>query len=108
MKKQILLLGVAALFIGGITMLSGCKNTGKKATPEQEQTAPAQEKMQTPDTAVVDTTQTAEVHYQCSMKCEGDKTYDKPGKCPKCGMEMVAVNEDMHEEQGETEEQEHQ
>ena len=28
------------------------------------------------------------VAYQCSMKCEGDKTYDKPGKCPKCGMEL--------------------
>lgn len=26
--------------------------------------------------------------YQCPMKCEGDKTYGKPGKCPKCGMEL--------------------
>ncbi|MCD6201543.1 MAG: hypothetical protein J7K46_07035, partial [Bacteroidales bacterium] len=31
------------------------------------------------------------VAYQCSMKCEGDKTYDKPGKCPKCGMELKKV-----------------
>jgi Cu2+-exporting ATPase len=22
------------------------------------------------------------------MKCEGDKTYDKAGKCPKCGMDL--------------------
>lgn len=28
------------------------------------------------------------VAFQCPMKCEGAKTYDKPGKCPKCGMEM--------------------
>lgn len=28
--------------------------------------------------------------YQCPMKCEGEKTYDKPGKCPKCGMELKA------------------
>jgi acetolactate decarboxylase len=26
--------------------------------------------------------------YQCPMKCEGEKTYDKPGKCPICGMEL--------------------
>lgn len=30
--------------------------------------------------------------YQCPMKCEGDKTYDKPGKCPVCGMEMETVS----------------
>lgn len=26
--------------------------------------------------------------YQCPMKCEGDKTYDKPGECPLCKMEL--------------------
>jgi Cu2+-exporting ATPase len=26
--------------------------------------------------------------YYCPMYCEGDKTYDKPGECPKCGMEL--------------------
>jgi acetolactate decarboxylase len=26
--------------------------------------------------------------YQCPMKCEGKKTYDKPGKCPICAMEL--------------------
>jgi hypothetical protein len=26
--------------------------------------------------------------YQCPMKCEGEKSYDKPGKCPKCGMDL--------------------
>src|SRR5687768_620544 len=24
--------------------------------------------------------------YYCPMHCEGDKTYDKPGSCPVCGM----------------------
>ncbi len=24
--------------------------------------------------------------YICPMKCEGDKTYPEPGKCPECGM----------------------
>lgn len=26
--------------------------------------------------------------FYCPMKCEGDKTYDKPGKCAKCGMDL--------------------
>ena len=26
--------------------------------------------------------------YACPMKCEGDKTYDKAGKCPSCGMDL--------------------
>lgn len=29
--------------------------------------------------------------YQCTMKCEGDKTYDKQGKCPKCNMDLKKV-----------------
>ena len=28
------------------------------------------------------------VTYQCPMKCEGDKTYDKAGKCPVCNMKL--------------------
>lgn len=27
--------------------------------------------------------------YYCSMRCEGDKTYHKPGDCPVCGMHLV-------------------
>jgi len=34
------------------------------------------------------------MHYQCPMKCEGTKSYDKPGKCPKCGMTLIPVEED--------------
>jgi hypothetical protein len=29
--------------------------------------------------------------YACPMKCEGDKTYDAPGKCPVCNMALKAV-----------------
>lgn len=29
--------------------------------------------------------------YACTMKCEGDKTYSQPGKCPKCGMALAEV-----------------
>lgn len=32
------------------------------------------------------------VVYQCPMKCEGDKTYDKAGKCPECNMDLKVVS----------------
>lgn len=33
----------------------------------------------------------AKATYKCPM-CEG-VTSDKPGKCPKCGMELVKIND---------------
>jgi len=30
-------------------------------------------------------------HYQCPMRCEGEKTYDAPGNCPVCNMKLVPV-----------------
>lgn len=32
-----------------------------------------------------------EVAYYCPMECEGDKTYDAPGSCPVCKMDLVPV-----------------
>jgi hypothetical protein len=32
---------------------------------------------------------TASAVYSCPMKCEGEKTYDKAGQCPKCGMDLT-------------------
>ena len=34
---------------------------------------------------------TTAMRYQCPMKCEGDKTYAKNGKCPVCNMQMTAA-----------------
>ncbi len=31
--------------------------------------------------------------YYCPMHCEGDKTYDKPGNCPVCGMNLEKLVE---------------
>lgn len=30
--------------------------------------------------------------YQCPMQCEGEKTYQKAGDCPVCGMELEGIN----------------
>ena len=48
-------------------------------------TANAQSTKTTNKTVTADT-----VVYQCPMKCEGAKTYDKAGKCPACGMNLKA------------------
>ena len=32
---------------------------------------------------------TGEGQYYCPMHCEGNKTYDRPGNCPVCGMDLV-------------------
>jgi len=31
---------------------------------------------------------TGEISYACPMQCEGEKTYNKPGSCPKCNMDL--------------------
>ncbi len=33
----------------------------------------------------------AATRYFCPMKCEGEKTYDQPGRCPVCNMRLTEV-----------------
>ncbi len=35
---------------------------------------------------------TVAVKYFCPMRCEGDRTYDQPGRCPVCHMHLVPLN----------------
>jgi len=77
--------------------LQACNNTPTPAstTDTEAATTPAEK---------------ADAAYSCPMKCEGEKTYDKPGKCPVCKMDLVAVSEhedDEHEHSEEGEEHEH-
>lgn len=37
--------------------------------------------------------------FYCPMHCEGDKTYDRFGDCPVCGMDLVPMNAVMEEEE---------
>ena len=34
--------------------------------------------------------------FYCPMHCEGDKTYNKPGDCPVCGMDLVEEQNLVH------------
>jgi len=99
MKKQFFMIGAAVLFVTGSLIFSSCGNSGNKEKSEtKDNTEMVKQEAVKADTAAVDSDAVTETKYQCSMKCEGDKTYDKPGKCPKCGMNLVAVNgEEGHE-----------
>jgi len=37
--------------------------------------------------------------YYCPMKCEGEKTYTQPGRCPVCGMNLIKVGTESTAEQ---------
>ena len=37
--------------------------------------------------------------FHCPMHCEGDKTYDKAGHCPVCGMSLVPMQPDLSAEE---------
>jgi rubrerythrin len=53
----------------GLILMAACNNSNTRNTE------------QTTEQALV---------YECPMKCEG-KTFDKPGKCPVCGMDLEKV-----------------
>ena len=46
--------------------------------------------------------------YYCPMRCEGDKTYDHPGHCPVCGMDLVEQVSTESLKEGGQEQQKHQ
>ena len=73
-------------------VLASC---GNKSNTAQTPAAP------TEATTAVDTSSAAKpmaAVYQCPMKCEGEKTYDAAGKCPKCGMDLKQLeNHEEHE-----------
>jgi len=46
--------------------------------------------------------------YYCPMRCEGNKTYDHPGHCPVCGMDLVEQVSTESLKEGGQEQQKHQ
>lgn len=61
-----------------IAVVTSCNNSSQTKVNENTQDIKA------------DSTQTAAV-YQCPMDCEKGKTYDKPGKCPVCQMDLEKI-----------------
>ena len=69
MKKLIITLGFTAFLLAGSLTFSSCCNNDTSKTVQSKEIS----------------------EYQCPMKCEGDKTYDHPGKCPVCGMKLEKI-----------------
>ena len=38
------------------------------------------------------------IEYQCPMDCEDGKTYNEPGTCPECKMDLKKVEEEKEED----------
>ena len=87
MKKTVLTVGIAMLFVVGSATFIGCGNsenhdgdTHEHAEGEHHEHAEGEEHHEAETVA-----------YYCPMKCEGDKTYEEAGSCPECGMDLVEV-----------------
>ncbi len=106
--KRIYLTVIAAiLFAAGSIALTGCGNASNNKSAEEHQHEATEAEHQHDMDGDHDMDKghemeeghehgdMAEAHYQCPMKCEGDKMYDKPGKCPKCNMDLKKVDMDM-------------
>jgi len=76
MKKQIT---TAAFLLTAVMFMASCGNKTSESKKEDASTE-----------------QTVNAMYQCPMKCEGEKMYDKPGSCPVCNMDLEKV-EGAHE-----------
>jgi len=72
MKKSILILGTAMFLFMGSVAITSCGNEETEQVKEKEA-------------------------WACPMKCEGEKTYDKAGQCPKCGMDLKEEHDHNNE-----------
>lgn len=95
MKKINLFISVI-LFLG--IALTSCNDAKKEAKKEESTIDHGDHKHKKSE-------EVAMAHYQCPMKCEGEKTYDKPGSCPVCKMDLKEVEaEANHKDKGDNDE----
>ena len=83
MKKVILVLVV---IFAATLAFTACKSD-KKEVKEEVEVVVEKSEVATKDV------------YQCPMKCEKEKTYDKEGKCPVCEMKLRKKVTDNHEKE---------
>jgi len=83
MKKQFLNI-VGAIAIGSFLFLS-CSDEAKETTENS---------VEHMDEGMTDGHEHEHEHaamYQCPMDCEDGKTYNEPGTCPVCNMDLVEM-----------------
>lgn len=89
MKKINLFISLI-LFLG--IVLTSCNDAKKESHKKEEST------MEHGDHEDEKSDKVAMAKYQCPMKCEGDKTYDKAGSCPVCKMDLKEVKEENEDD----------
>jgi len=112
MKKVVV--AIAVVLTLGFTVTS-CKSEQKEVKEvEKEVIEEVIEEVKEEVEKEMKTEEMAVAVYQCPMDCEDGKTYDKPGQCPTCKMDLKKqeAEGDAHEEgdghnhESKTEEQE--
>jgi transcription initiation factor IIE alpha subunit len=100
MKKTVLTVGIAMLFVVGSATFIGCGNAEnhdgdahEHAEGEEHEDMDMSETEHAEDEMENHEEMASSGSYYCTMKCEGDKTYDEAGECPKCGMDLTEVEE---------------
>ncbi len=108
MKK--IVLAIAVVLTLGFTVTS-CKSEQKEAKEVEKEVVEKVEEVV--EKEVVEKEENKEIAlaaYHCSMDCEEGKTYNKPGQCPVCKMDLKLKESkgetDAQDQEGETEEQE--
>ena len=80
MKMQVLKMFLAIAFAAGSSTFIGCNGGG-----EHHHDGEHHEHM--------DGNHEEHAYYACPMDCEEGKTYEEPGQCSVCGMDLEEVNE---------------
>ncbi|MBL1232484.1 MAG: heavy metal-binding domain-containing protein [Vicingaceae bacterium] len=95
MKRTVLTVGIAMLFAIGSATFIGCGSEDHHDGDHHEHVEGEEhhEDMGKHDENEMHEEEEEHAMYQCPMKCEGDKIYEKEGSCPKCGMDLKEVEE---------------
>ncbi len=99
MRKSILTIGTAMLFIVGSATFIGCGNDEHhdgehhqhNEDEEHHKDMGHNEDIEHNEEMGMEEGEHEHMQYQCPMKCEGDKMYEEEGDCPKCGMDLKEV-----------------
>jgi transcription initiation factor IIE alpha subunit len=101
--KKITIAAVLMLAFG--IAFTSCNETKKTEAQEEVQKEVVESDEKNAEATEHDhSSEMAMATYQCPMKCEGDKTYDKQGSCPKCNMDLKKVEVEESNDSEKTEE----
>ena len=81
MRRIILSVTIATLFVLGSSTFVGCWGSDHQNRDDQDKQIDVDQK-ESADHA----------HYQCPMDCEEGKVYEEPGSCPVCKMDLKEVD----------------